>query len=397
MQLRSASGASCTPRTGCRRLDLRSRSQCNGDRRSCAPVAAQRRTRPRSRSPRSLQVYRSRHPKAPTTLITRAYEVAHDAHRDQRRKSGEAYITHPLAVATIVAGLGLDDVTLAAALLHDAVEDTGLTLADVERDFGSSVAELVDGVTKLERLEFDSKEQQQAASMRKMLLAMARDLRVVIIKLADRLHNMRTIAALPRLEAAAHRPRDDRHLLAAGPPPRHAGPEAAARGPGLRHAVPAPLRRDRPHGQPAGARARPLPVPGARGRAGPARGAAHPGGRDRPPEAPVEHLREDGRAGQGVRRDLRPRRHPRHRRLGQGLLRRARLDPRHVEARAGPLQGLHRAAQVQPLPVAAHHRDRSAGQDGGGADPHPGDALSEPSSGSPPTGRTRAPATTWSG
>ena len=142
-------------------------------------------------------MYRSRHPKAPTTLITRAYEVAHDAHRDQRRKSGEAYITHPLAVATIVAGLGLDDVTLAAALLHDAVEDTGLTLADVERDFGSSVAELVDGVTKLERLEFDSKEQQQAASMRKMLLAMARDLRVVIIKLADRLHNMRTIAALP--------------------------------------------------------------------------------------------------------------------------------------------------------------------------------------------------------
>ena len=144
-----------------------------------------------------LQVYRSRHPKAPTTLITRAYEVAHDAHRDQRRKSGEAYITHPLAVATIVAGLGLDDVTLAAALLHDAVEDTGLTIADVERDFGASVAELVDGVTKLERLEFDSKEQQQAASMRKMLLAMARDLRVVIIKLADRLHNMRTIAALP--------------------------------------------------------------------------------------------------------------------------------------------------------------------------------------------------------
>ena len=142
-------------------------------------------------------MFRSRHPKAPTTLITRAYEVAHDAHRDQRRKSGEAYITHPLAVATIVAGLGLDDVTLAAALLHDAVEDTGLTLADVERDFGSSVAELVDGVTKLERLEFDSKEQQQAASMRKMLLAMARDLRVVIIKLADRLHNMRTIAALP--------------------------------------------------------------------------------------------------------------------------------------------------------------------------------------------------------
>src|SRR4051812_47058680 len=144
-----------------------------------------------------LQIYRSKHPKAATTLITRAYEVAADAHSEQVRKSGEAYISHPLAVATIVAGLGLDDITVAAALLHDAVEDTGVSLQDVERDFGPDVAALVDGVTKLERVKFDSKEQQQAATMRKMLLAMARDLRVVIIKLADRLHNMRTLAAMP--------------------------------------------------------------------------------------------------------------------------------------------------------------------------------------------------------
>ncbi|HUQ39880.1 MAG TPA: bifunctional (p)ppGpp synthetase/guanosine-3',5'-bis(diphosphate) 3'-pyrophosphohydrolase [Acidimicrobiales bacterium] len=144
-----------------------------------------------------LSAYRQRHPKADTAMVTRAYEVAERAHRDQVRRSGEAYIHHPLAVATIVAQIGLDEVTVCAALLHDAVEDTGVTLDDVARDFGPDVAAIVDGVTKLERVRFESKEAQQAASMRKMLLAMAKDLRVLIIKLADRLHNMRTIAAMP--------------------------------------------------------------------------------------------------------------------------------------------------------------------------------------------------------
>ncbi len=144
-----------------------------------------------------LLAYRARHPKAPTGLIARAYLTAADAHRGQYRRSGEAYIYHPLAVARIVADLGLDDVTVAAALLHDAVEDTGITIEDLEADFGSDVAEIVDGVTKLDRIKFDTKEAQQAASMRKMLVAMAKDLRVLIIKLSDRLHNMRTIAAMP--------------------------------------------------------------------------------------------------------------------------------------------------------------------------------------------------------
>jgi GTP pyrophosphokinase len=144
-----------------------------------------------------VAAFRSRHPKAPTQLITRAYAHAAEAHAGQLRKSGDAYISHPLSVAMIVAGLGLDDVTIAAALLHDAVEDTGSTLGDLERDFGPQVAALVDGVTKLERIKFDSKEAQQAATIRKMLVSMSRDLRVVIIKLADRLHNMRTLAALP--------------------------------------------------------------------------------------------------------------------------------------------------------------------------------------------------------
>jgi guanosine-3',5'-bis(diphosphate) 3'-pyrophosphohydrolase len=144
-----------------------------------------------------LSSFRDRHPKAPTALITRAYLRAADAHRGQARSSGEAYIQHPLAVARIIAELGLDDVTVAAALLHDTVEDTGMTLDEVSLRFGKDVAAIVDGVTKLDRVQFDSREAQQAATMRKMLVAMAKDLRVLIIKLADRLHNMRTIAALP--------------------------------------------------------------------------------------------------------------------------------------------------------------------------------------------------------
>ena len=114
------------------------------------------------------------------------------------RSSGESYINHPLAVAQIVADIGLDEVSVVAALLHDAVEDTEITVADVDHDFGTEIAGIVDGVTKLERIRFDSREEQQAATMRKMLVAMARDLRVLVIKLADRLHNMRTIAAMPQ-------------------------------------------------------------------------------------------------------------------------------------------------------------------------------------------------------
>jgi GTP pyrophosphokinase len=144
-----------------------------------------------------VEAYRERHAKGDAGLILRAFDGAAEAHRHQTRQSGEQYIHHPVAVAGIVAGLGLDDITIAAALLHDAVEDTTLTLDDVSAQFGATVAAVVDGVTKLDRVAFDSKEAQQAATMRKMLVAMAKDWRVLIIKLADRLHNMRTVAAMP--------------------------------------------------------------------------------------------------------------------------------------------------------------------------------------------------------
>lgn len=144
-----------------------------------------------------LATFRAKHPKSPSGLITQAYMVAAEAHREQVRKSGDPYITHPLAVARIVTDLGLDDTTIAAALLHDAVEDTKLTLGDVATRFGEQVAAIVDGVTKLERIRFDSKEAQQSATMRKMLVAVAKDVRVLIIKLSDRLHNMSTVAGMP--------------------------------------------------------------------------------------------------------------------------------------------------------------------------------------------------------
>jgi guanosine-3',5'-bis(diphosphate) 3'-pyrophosphohydrolase len=140
----------------------------------------------------------SRHrPDDDTSTIVAAGKAALSAHDGQFRRSGEPYITHPVAVATIVAELGLDSQTVAAALLHDAVEDTGLSLESITDAFGPGVANVVDGVTKLDRLQFDSKEAQQAATIRKMLVAMADDWRVLLIKLADRLHNMRTLAVMP--------------------------------------------------------------------------------------------------------------------------------------------------------------------------------------------------------
>jgi GTP pyrophosphokinase len=130
-------------------------------------------------------------------VVTRAYQMAARAHAGQRRRSGEPYIVHPLAVARIVADLRLDEVAIAAALLHDAVEDTRIELDDIERAFGTQVAVIVDGVTKLDRIRFETKEAQQSATMRKMLISMSKDLRVLIVKLCDRMHNLRTIAAMP--------------------------------------------------------------------------------------------------------------------------------------------------------------------------------------------------------
>lgn len=135
-------------------------------------------------------------PSADQELLNRAYDFAYRAHTDQYRLSGEEYILHPLSVAEILADLELDTATIAAALLHDVIEDTKTTLTEIKAEFGEEIAELVNGVTKLSRIKYTQREEAQAKNLRKMLVAMARDIRVILIKLADRLHNMRTLSHL---------------------------------------------------------------------------------------------------------------------------------------------------------------------------------------------------------
>ncbi|QGK69637.1 RelA/SpoT family protein [Allosaccharopolyspora coralli] len=156
-------------------------------------------------------VHRDLHPQADLGLLQRAYDVAEHQHSEQRRKSGDPYITHPLAVATILGELGMDTTTLVAALLHDTVEDTAYSVDDLAADFGDEVAHLVDGVTKLDKVKLGAAA--EAETIRKMVIAMARDPRVLVIKLADRLHNMRTMRFLPP-EKQARKARETLEVLA---------------------------------------------------------------------------------------------------------------------------------------------------------------------------------------
>jgi guanosine-3',5'-bis(diphosphate) 3'-pyrophosphohydrolase len=143
-----------------------------------------------------IKTVRTTHPKADVRMIERAYDTAAQLHKDQKRLSGDPYITHPLAVAAILAELGMPSQTICAALLHDTIEDTPYTLTQLRADFGDDVAALVDGVTKLDKVKYG--ESAEAETVRKMVVAMSRDIRVLVIKLADRLHNMRTLRYLPR-------------------------------------------------------------------------------------------------------------------------------------------------------------------------------------------------------
>ena len=158
-----------------------------------------------------VRALRANHPKADVSLIERAYATAEKAHRGQMRKSGEPYTTHPVAVATILAEVGMTSPTLAAALLHDTVEDTDYRLEQLTADFGPAIAQLVDGVTKLDKIRYG--ERAQSETLRKMIIAMSRDIRVLLIKLADRLHNARTWRFVP-VESAKKKARETLEIYA---------------------------------------------------------------------------------------------------------------------------------------------------------------------------------------
>src|SRR5690349_6915332 len=144
-----------------------------------------------------LKLVRENRPGDDLDIIQRAYEFSLQHHNGQTRASGEPYLVHPLEVALVLAEMKLDSTAIAAGLLHDAIEDTEATQEDLVKEFGETVAHIVEGVTKIDKIEFASREERQAENVRKMVLAMVDDIRVVLIKLADRLHNMRTLEHLP--------------------------------------------------------------------------------------------------------------------------------------------------------------------------------------------------------
>ncbi len=314
-----------------------------------------------------FRVVRATHPKADLAMIERAYRTAEKYHTGQLRKSGDAYITHPLAVATILAELGMTAPTLCAALLHDTVEDTPYTVAELTKDFGEEIAMLVDGVTKLDKVKYG--ESAQAETIRKMVVAMAKDIRVLVIKLADRLHNMRTLGFL-RQEKQERIARETLEIYA--PLAHRLGMNTIKwELEDLSFSTLHPKVYDeivRLVAERAPSRDEYLADGDRPGARGPARRQGE-GDRHRPAQALLLDLPEDDRPRPRVRRHLRPGRHPGPGRVGPRLLRRPRHHARALEPGPRPVQGLHRDAEVQHVPVAAHHRDRPAGQAGGAADP----------------------------
>ena len=312
-------------------------------------------------------------PSADGAWLTRVYEVADAAHEGQRRASGESYIEHPLAVAGVLAELEMDRETIAAALLHDVVEDTSVTSEQVAAEFGDEIAQLVDGVTKLTRIPYQSKEDAQVENLRKMFMAMAKDIRVIIIKLADRLHNMRTLSSLPpaKQQAIARETLDIyapiAHRLGIWKIKWEIEDDC------LRYLDPEPYREIVE-----------LVAKTRREREADVREA-------------IARLRDDFKAmnieaeihgrpkhfysiyakikvGARFFDDLRSDRHSHHRRHRQRLLRRPRSGPRAVDAAARPIQRLHRDAQAEHVPVAAHDGRRPDRRAARNPDPHLGHA-----------------------
>ncbi len=305
--------------------------------------------------------------------LMRVYEVADQAHEGQRRASGESYIEHPLAVAGILADLEMDRQTIAAAILHDVVEDTSITAEQVSAQFGEEIGALVEGVTKLTRIPYQSKEEAQVENLRKMFMAMAKDIRVIIIKLADRLHNMRTLASLPPAKQTGHCPRNAGHLYADRAPAGHLEDQVGdGRSLSSLHR-PRRLSRDRGTRCQDAQRSREHGCYRRKDAERRIQDAGHPGRDSRPPQTLLFDLHED-EEGPRFLDHLRPLGNPHHRGIGQRLLRGAGNRARVLDTAARALQRLHRDAQAQHVPVVAHNRRRARGRSARDSDPHLGDA-----------------------
>ncbi len=319
----------------------------------------------------SVREYR---PKDDLSLLEKAYRFASKYHEGQTRDSGEPYMAHPVMVAHILAGMRMDLVAMQTGLLHDVVEDTSVTVEQVRKEFGEEVARCVDGVTKLTKLDGISAEDRHAESFRKMLLAMVEDIRVIMVKLADRMHNMRTLGYL----SAERRERIARETLEIYAPIAHRLGMGKVRGEledlAFQHLEPDAcaeileaiesrraaneefLHGDPPHGR-GGSAAR-----------------EHSGAHRRPSQAPVLGLSEAEAAEDFDRSGLRSDGAAHHHRFGEELLRGAGRDPQQVASDTRADQGLHRHPAAQSLPVAAYQRGDAARADVRSPDPHRGDA-----------------------
>ena len=176
---------------------------------------------------------KSYEPDADEALLNRAYVYAMKAHGNQKRASGAPFFSHPVEVAAILAEMRLDDATIATALLHDTIEDTGATRNEIDTLFGPEIGSLVEGLTKIKKLDLVTKKAEQAENFRKLLLAISSDIRVLLVKLADRLHNMRTLGACEAGQAQGDRRGDHGHLRAPCRPHGHAMAARGTRGPRL--------------------------------------------------------------------------------------------------------------------------------------------------------------------
>ena len=306
--------------------------------------------------------------------IKEAHRLASEAHSGQTRASGASFVSHAVEVATILAQLRLDTASVAAGLIHDVVEDTAVDLTDVESRFGADVAAIVDGVTKIGRVRFRSHTEHQVENYRKLLLSMAQDARVILIKLAGSAAQHAHAGTPSAGQAAPYRSGDKRHLRPARAPARGGGHQVGARGSRLQVPGAGGLQGAQTEDPPAEAGARARDPRGEASFGGDPDRGGDPVRGDGPSQASLVHLQEDDRPTAAVRGDLRLDGPPGHYGLRTKLLRGPGHHPQPLDARAGPVSRLHRDAEVQHVSISTYDGIRAGWSPIRDSDPDGGDA-----------------------